>query len=335
MEKAIANVFGVPEDIIPEFLEKMDFSEFIDEIDNPNYHAGDIDYFEEFVSQIPSPNFKIKNGPINTNTMNINQEQKNRAGSYGSIYFNKSNSKFVYKMTEPTTLSMKLTPNSGFDNIFYGLTVKKLLFEPLIHIILQEDLVAGPKICKLFKVYCQKKNGEYTFLYKLERLGPNVYDLLDSDAFKSLSQKEKNEVAIKIYGPIYKTLKYLRDTYDFEHGDLHPGNLVFVENPINSDGKLDKTKLSVKIIDFGLIKTGLNYGTYRFGGLAEEDEVVAQIKPFFTLIDEEEFGPKLTSESMGGLYNFQNYIIEESEKLKGGRRKQKTRKLQRNGRKKT
>jgi hypothetical protein len=325
MEAAIAKVFGVPESIIPEFLEKMDFSEFIDEMENPNYQAGDIDFFEEFISQIPSPNFKIKNGPMNSNTINIHQEQKNKAGSYGSIYFNKSNSNFVYKMTEPTRLSIKMNAKSRSSNLLYGLTVKKILFEPLINIILQEDPVAAPKICKLFKVYCQKKNDEYTFVYKLERLGPTVYDIFDSDAFKTLSQKEQNEVAVKIYGPIYKILKYLRETYEFEHGDLHPNNLVFVEDPINSDGKLDKTKLLVKIIDFGSVLTGLKFGEYRFGGIATEDELASQILPFFR-IDEEEFESKLTSESMEGLQNFQNYIIEESEKLKGGRRKQKTRK---------
>jgi serine/threonine protein kinase len=59
------------------------------------------------------------------------------------------------------------------------------------------------------------------------------------------------------------------------HRDIKDRNvIIWVENK------------QVKIIDFGLIKTGLNYGTYRFGGLAEEDEVVAQIKPFFTLIDD-------------------------------------------------
>jgi hypothetical protein len=333
MEAAIAEVFGVSKSIIPEFLEKMDFSDFFDKMEEPNYHAGDTDFFKEFVSQIPSPPFKSEY-PNSNSAINIIPGKKNKEGSYGSIYFNKSQSKFLYKMTEPARLTITLPSNTRFIDILYGLTVKKILFEPLINIILQEDPVAGPKICKVFKVYCQKKNDEYTFLYKLERLGPSVSDILDSDAFNNLSQKEKNEVAVKIYGPIYKILKYLRETYEFEHGDLHPNNLVFIEDPINSHGELDKTKLSVKIIDFGFILTGLKYGDYRFGGIADEDELIAQIKPFFE-IDEEEFEAKITSQNLEGIYNFQNTIIKESEKLKGGRRNQKTRKLQRHGRKKT
>jgi hypothetical protein len=313
MEKAIANVFGVPEDIIPEFLEKMDYSEIYDKINNSNYEAGDVNYFESFVSQIPSPKFKTKNGPMNANTININLEQKNKEGQTGSVYINRSQPNFLYKRIPPITSDR----------------IKTTLFEPLINIVLQEDSVASPNICKLYNVYCEEKNGTYTFFYKMEKLGPTVEEIIESDAYTSLSEKEKLEIILKIYGPVYKTLKYLNESYEFGHSDLHGANLVFIKNPVKNNGKIDTTKLSVKIIDFGGVSTGLVYENYRFGiGEIFNEDLLLQLQPFLE-IQEEEFGTKIQKIMNESNHNFdklKNYIIEESEKLKGGRRKQKTRK---------
>ena len=136
--------------------------------------------------------------------------------------------------------------------------IKLTLMEPLINCILQQNAVAKPFTCEIFKVYVRPAETGYEFIYKLEDLkGDSIKDTVG----KVLgADKEANlKILVKIYGPLLEALQTLRKDYSFEHGDLHGDNIMFVNKP----NFAEETNLDVKMIDFGY--SSLTIGGKTFG----------------------------------------------------------------------
>ena len=273
-------------------------------------------YMKDILDHLPKPKYYTNvSKPVEENELNVNEN--NRAsgqGEFGYVHINRS---------RPYAYKYFLTP---FSLNSTNKWIQGQLTEPLINILLQNDPIVGDSICKLYQIFCEKTDKGYSLIFKLESLGPTLI-VLDKVLLKSPDLDFNKRILLKIYGPLYKKLKYLRDTYQFEHGDLHSKNLLFKKNPIDKDGQLKESRLEVKIIDFGL--SGLVYNEKMYG-VNEQIPISlkAELRHFFYFSRlPDAFSEKI--KSFGKKYiEIENFIIEEAiaEKVMTGGRRNKTRK---------
>jgi hypothetical protein len=278
----ITEVFGLSKETAETFLQMMD-------VRTTAYPSET--YFEELLNMIPVPKYfeqtvfsqKIPaEDELHVNQFNFSfSPTRFGRGAYGTVKPNKSRSQFVYKYMAVQNI----------DNEH----IKKLLKEPLINLLLQEDSIGRSSVCKLYKVYCQptyttirnnrgyggldesdyiysrnllgpteeKVHTGYELIYKLENLGPPLEQVLRKIFKKKLGPENNLRILTKIYGPLFKALGYLREKYNFEHGDLHYNNLMLEKNPFLQDGTLDEKLLRVKMIDFGF--SSIDYDSMKIG----------------------------------------------------------------------
>lgn len=306
---SISYVFSLSKDEAKTFLQMMatDTKEFPSET-----------YMKDILAHFPPPiYYKNESEPVQENELNVNENSRALGkGEFGYVHPNRSRP-YAYKYFQ--------TP------VYLNSTNKWIqgqLVEPLLNVILQSDPVVGKSICMLYKIYCEKTEKGYNLIYKMERLGPTLI-VLDPFLLSSEDLELNKRVLLKTYGPLYKTLAYLRKTYQFEHGDLHSKNLLFSKNPVRSNGTIKESRLSsVKMIDFGY--SGMVYNGTLYGyNEPVPTSLRAEVRHFF-------FHSKLPSafseklQSFGKKYlEIEQYVIEEAIKdkiIEGGNR-MKTRKL--------
>lgn len=233
-------------------LSKEEASEFLTVMATENKVFPSESYMKDIIERLPTPKYyENVSKPLQENELNVNQNSRATGkGEFGYVHKNRSRP-YAYKyFTTPFSLN---STNSW---------IQGQLTEPLINIILQNDPVVGDSICKLYQIFCETTKQGYSLILKIESLGPTLM-LLDKVLEYSTDLEKNKHILLKTYGPLYKTLRYLRETYQFEHGDLHSKNLLFRKNPIGKDGTVKESRLSVKLIDFGM--SGLVYNEKLYG----------------------------------------------------------------------
>ncbi len=291
----IAEVFGITRDEAGDFLEIMD-------VNNTQYPSET--YFQDILNKIPAPKFftgknntrkKASENEMHVNYYNYSWKNKNyRNGIHQKIAHNKSRPQYVYKIFDLEELTNEY--------------IKEKLKEPLINVILQEDSIGKTVVGKLYKVYCRKlytvernnvtyegaetdyiftrpprysmserKHTGYELTFKMENLGSPVIPFV-----KELVEKEQKSVYnfyifTKMFGPLYKALEYLRNTYKFEHGNLGLKNLMFAENVKSNEKNVDE--LHLKMIDFSF--SSLEFQGYQIGVYRPYPK--KELQPFLTL----------------------------------------------------
>jgi serine/threonine protein kinase len=226
-------------------------------------------YMKDILNRLPKPKYyENLSKPIEDNELNVNLERRaSGQGEFGYVYKNRS---------RPYAYKYFMTP---FSLNSTNKWIQGQLTEPLLNLLLQNDPVVGDSICKLYKIFCERTDQGYSLIFKMESLGPTLM-LLDKVLLTSGDLELNKRILLKVYGPLYKTLKYLRETYAFEHGDLHSKNILFRKNPLNKDGTLKESRLSVKLIDFGM--SGLVYNEKVYGyNEAIPASIKAEVRHFF------------------------------------------------------
>lgn len=195
--------------------------------------------------------------------------------------------------------------------------IKDALREALVNIILQMDPRARNSVMKLYSVYQRPTYSGVELVFRLEAL---EYSLVTAISAAFSEDLEKNKTLfLKLYGPFLETLHYLRDTYDFRHGDLHMNNMML---PRSTDlDHMDTTTPHIHMIDFGF--SGLKLGDARYGSLYstyhedfdKEFEIFRITFSAFPATFQEQLRSYDLSEDL------ETFIIRESKKLAGGRRK--------------
>lgn len=277
-------------------------------------------------------------------------KNKETGGEFGIVMPNKNKPKFIYKL-------MYVNKLPGNKNSFNA-QVKQSLLEPLLNTILQCIPESKAFTCKLYKVYKQFIPGiqsRYEIIMKMENLqGTSVKDtLLPRFPFleeqtanqyennnnggipyvKPATEEEKKynkRLMVKIMAPLYQVLKILRDAYNFNHGDLHTGNIMFVESPLKEDGTFDESKLAIKMIDFAFSSITINekqYGYYTlryihkevsiFKFLSDANQLPEDIKEQVGMVLHYTTGQQL----LENVKHFELFIIQQRDSMAGGRRK--------------
>jgi hypothetical protein len=250
-------------------LSNEEATEFLTVMATENKVFPSESYMKDILERLPKPNYYENiTKPLQENELNVNLNSRATGqGEFGYVHTNRSRP-YVYKyFTTPFSLN---STNSW---------IQGQLTEPLITIILQNDPVIGNSICKLHQIFCETTKRGYSLILKIERLGPTLM-LLDKVLLSSTDLEKNKHILLKTYGPLYKTLRYLRETYQFEHGDLHSKNLLFRKNPLRKDGTLKESRLSVKLIDFGM--SGIVYNEKLYGyNEAIPNSIKAEVRHFF------------------------------------------------------
>lgn len=249
-------------------LADSELDTFIQTMGTNNNEYPNETYFKDILDKLPSPIFfKPSNTKRKANQnyeIHVNEGEQilsnngtvigeHPSGQFGTVKVNKNRPDYVYKFV----VDLPELRNE---------VIKFFLSEPFINCILQEIQEAEPFVCKIYKVFCYKKDDNYKLVYKMETMGAPFSVLQDvvSNTKKNEESVQKNlKIFTKIFGPLYEVLLILREKYDFHHGDLHVGNMMFEKNPIKQDGTLDLSKLHVKMIDFGfsdITIDGVSYG---------------------------------------------------------------------------
>ena len=308
------------------------------------------EYYKEMLEdyQRNLERFEGRTGSLE-NEIHLNKK-KETGGEFGIVMPNKNKPEFIYKLLYVNKLS-------GNKNSFNSL-VKQSLLEPLINTILQCIPESKAFTCKLYKVYkhfIPGNRSRYEIIMKMENLqGTSVKDTLmprfpfleeqtanhyennnngSLTYVKAATEEEKKynkRLMVKIMGPLYKGLKVLRDAYKFNHGDLHTGNIMFVENPLKEDGTFDESKLAIKMIDFGFSSITINekeYGYYTlryihkevsiFRFLSDANQLTEDIKEQVGILLQYNSGEQL----LENVKNFELFIIQQKDSMAGGRQK--------------
>lgn len=297
-------------------LTKEEATEFLTVMTTDNTVFPSESYMKDILHRLPKPKY-YENllRPVEENELNVNQDSRaSGQGEFGYVHKNRSRP-YAYKYFM-TPFSLNST-NKWIQGQFT---------EPLINILLQNDPVIGDSICKLYQIFCEPTERGYSLIFKMESLGPTLM-LLDGFLLKSTDLDLNKRILLKTYGPLYKILSYLRETYAFEHGDLHSKNILFRKNPLKKDGTLKESRLSVKLIDFGM--SGLVYKEKLYGyNDPIPISIKAEVRHFFFFSQLPDAFSE-TIQSFGKKYlEIEKYIIEEAtrEKLINGGRRNKTQK---------
>jgi serine/threonine protein kinase len=293
-------------------LTKEEAIEFLNVMATDNEVFPSESYMKDILNRLPKPKYyENRSKPVEENELNLNRN--NRAsgqGEFGYVHRNRS---------RPYAYKYFMTP---FSLNSTNKWIQGQLTEPLINILLQNDPVIGDSICKLYQIFCEQTERGFSLIFKMESLGPTLM-LLDRFLLNSTDLELNKHILLKIYGPVYKTLQYLRSTYAFEHGDLHSKNLLFRKNPLKKDGTLKESRLTVKLIDFGM--SGLVYNEKLYGyNEAIPLSIKAEVRHFFFYSQlPDAFSEKI--KSFGKKYlEIETYVIEEATAAKlmnGGRNK--------------
>ena len=369
MEEAIlqeiSRVFRLSQDDAKELLSFIEEKKEIPNNEWKEYWKKSKEYILTLFTKIPEAKFydeSSTNDPSETEIY-FNREHAS-SGEFGVVYPNKSKKDVVYKV---------LSNRAHEEHQDFPIYERQYLEEAVLNVILQVIPEAKPFVCKIDSVFWYLDPNPYYKYYhlvmKLENLkGSSVKDTLvkkypflkektansnnsnnyyydDEDSIvypvATEEQKKENEkLLIQIMAPLYRVIGLLWEAYRFNHGDLHTGNIMFVENPLREDGTFDESKLAVKMIDFGFSSIeieGHRYGVKTFRYI---DKDISIFKFFYNgnqLPDEisARFKQTLEYTSMKKLIEdvkeFEAYIVSRKAQM-AGRRKQ-SRKQRKKGKK--
>jgi hypothetical protein len=365
LSKNVARIFGISEELANQFLHNMDestadipqtfFLDFMEKIPTPTYfgipkkprniptmnffgkpypqhimnswkknHEAQVAKYTQTMEYLAGRTTPLENEmnieagdyKLNENGMIIGKFPK---GEFGYVKPNKSRpDKYVYKFQNVS--------NETLSDPRYG---KSVFREALINIILQMDPRVEDSVMKIYKVYQKRSYNGYELIFKLEALGYSI-NIMSSFIFGDDPEKNK-KVFLNLYGPFLETLRYLRETYDFQHGDLHSNNMML---PKGTDLEhLNIHAPRIHMIDFGF--SGLRLGDVKYGTVYSEGkedfqkefEVLTVIKSLPADFNEKirSFDVLKEEEALG----LEDFVIEQSKAVSGGRRKtrkQKTKK---------
>jgi len=207
------------------------------------YNKGDLDFFEGYFKKLRSANL-VRNRTPNITVNETLFVRNNTAGKgmYGEVTRNR-NSQHVYKV-----FAQLLENRINF--------LKMLYKEVIIQAALQDDVLYGKHVCRIFSVY---RKGTDAVL-KLEALSMTMLD-----AFKLLSggKADRSLILRDFLVRVFEALVHFRRLYGFRHYDLHTQNIM-----TTADADIVN---NLKLIDFGLsyIKIGgVEIGT--LGGRFED-----------------------------------------------------------------
>ena len=153
-------------------------------------------------------------------------------GTYGTIYKTDTN-EYIYKefvfdgQSDPGELERSL---------------RGLFLEIFLQTALGSDDTYGKHICKVCSLY--RSENSYTipkrfFLFlKMEYLPNRLITVLNKE--KSMGTLHTIETIRPIFVKVCEILAYFQETYNFHHGDLHIGNIMFSQDS------------TLQLIDFGM-----------------------------------------------------------------------------------
>jgi hypothetical protein len=347
----VSQVFGVSESLAADFLRNMDtrvtdvpedfFLKFVESIPNPVYfdlptkptevmetnflgrpfpenilkrlknsYQTDLAKYEKNMAKLTGRTTALEN-EININAGNYNYSGAFPVpfpkGDFGVVKPNRSRrDKYVYKFI-----------SNGSDIFTDPNDARDVFKEILVNIILQMDPKVENSVMKIYKVYQQESYNGYELILKLEALSYPLNTLLRYSLRDDLEYNKK--LLLKVYGPLFETLQYLRKTYDFRHGDLHVNNLMLPKS-VDLDS-LNIQTLSVKMIDFGL--SGLRFADAMYGGTfsAVGEDFSKEFQGLFINKNlPSDFMANLNELKSGDPLKFEQFIINEYKTMSGGRR---------------
>lgn len=264
--------------------------------------------FQEKVSQFQAAPQTNNTIAVNEGRLVLNNQGTKvgnaSSGEYGYVKRNRK-SPYIYKFL--------IVPKNELTDE----TIRKILTEPLINCILQQDSIAEPITCKLYKFYGRPLETGYEFIFKMEDIKGD--SLTDAFAGKLGGDKDANfALLVRVFGPFLEVLQILRQKYSFEHGDLHGDNLMFVQKP----NFQEKKNLEMKMIDFGY--SSMKVGTKQIGKVRnpyiDSHYVISRAQWGFLSND-------ITKKIMelfdtNDLNGISLYIINSYKTMQGGRRRQ-------------
>ena len=188
-------------------------------------------FFTPYIEKLPSVTVLYKGSApygIYPPQQTITVKDPRMRGEFSNVFTN-TEGPFVYKVLATGGYIKHAVP-------YLSNTFKEIIIQTL----LQSDPTHGQFICKLHGVFVAAKRE---IILKLENLPRSYKDYLLSDVLKKTYKRDSmvaNSIKIKEdLIKLFRILQHFRDTYGFQHYDLHFDNIM-----VDETGEF-------KLIDFG------------------------------------------------------------------------------------